>query len=96
MAHKKATGSVKSGRDSISKRLGVKAFGSEYVGRGQILVRQRGTKFHPGKNVKRTADDTLISLVDGQVSFTKKKVLAFTGNIRKRVFVNVTPTDRVA
>ena len=91
MAHKKAQGSVSNGRDSRSKRLGVKNFGSEHVGVGNILVRQRGTKFHPGKNVKRAADDSLIALIDGQVEFNKRKVLTFTGNVKRRTFVSVVP-----
>ena len=89
MAHKKAAGSVKNGRDSISKRLGVKVFGSESVNSGEIIVRQRGTKFHPGSGVKRTSDDTLIATVDGVVAFIKKRVLAFNGNLKKRTFVEV-------
>jgi large subunit ribosomal protein L27 len=93
MSKKKAAGSTKNNRDSISKRLGVKAFGSESVKHGEVLVRQRGTKFHAGKNVKRTSDDTLISLVDGVVEFSKKKVLAFTGNLDTRTFVNVVPQE---
>ena len=89
MAHKKAAGSVKNGRDSISKRLGVKVFGSESVNSGEVIVRQRGTKFHPGTGVKRTSDDTLIATVDGVVAFIKKRVLAFNGNLKKRTFVEV-------
>ncbi len=91
MATKKATGSVKTGRDSISKRLGVKVFGSEFINAGEIIVRQRGTKFHAGKNVKRVSDDSLISLIDGQVEFKKKRVITFTGNLRKRTYINVLP-----
>jgi large subunit ribosomal protein L27 len=91
MAHKKAAGSTNNGRDSASKRLGVKIFGSEKVSTGQILVRQRGTKFHPGLNVKRTSDDTLISIASGVVAFKKKKVVAFNGNLTKRTFVEVHP-----
>ena len=91
MAHKKAGGSVKNNRDSVSKRLGVKMFGSQAVNSGNILVRQRGTKFHAGKNVKRTSDDTLIAMVKGTVKFTKKKVLAFNGNLTKRTYLEVIP-----
>jgi large subunit ribosomal protein L27 len=91
MAHKKAAGSIKNGRDSRSKRLGVKRFGSQTVRAGEILVRQRGTKFHAGKNVKRVSDDSLISTVDGVLEFIKKKVLAFNGNLKKRTFLNVVP-----
>jgi large subunit ribosomal protein L27 len=72
MAHKKGTGSTRNGRDSNAQRLGVKRFGSEVVRAGNILVRQRGTKFHPGKNVGRGSDDTLFALVDGVVTFEYK------------------------
>ncbi len=89
MAHKKAVSSVDNGRDSVSKRLGVKRFGGEVVFSGNILVRQRGTKFHAGNNVKRTADDTLIAMTDGVVRFIKKKVTAFNGNLTKRTFLTV-------
>lgn len=89
MAHRKAGGSTQLGRDSISKRLGVKRFGGETVRPGEIIIRQRGTKFHPGENVKQGADDTLFSLADGAVSFQHKKVVSFTGKLAKRVFVHV-------
>ena len=89
MAHRKAGGSTQLGRDSISKRLGVKIFGSEKVQAGNIIVRQRGTKFHPGENVRRGEDDTLYAITDGFVKFTKKKVKDFTGKIKKRRFVSV-------
>ena len=69
MAHKKGVGSSKNGRDSESKRLGVKKFGGEKVLAGNIIVRQRGTKFHPGNNVGIGKDDTLFALIDGQVKF---------------------------
>jgi large subunit ribosomal protein L27 len=69
MAHKKGVGSSRNGRDSNSQRLGVKRFGGEQVVAGNILVRQRGTKFHPGRNVGRGKDDTLFALVDGVVKF---------------------------
>ena len=71
MAHKKSGGSAKNGRESKSKRLGVKKYGGEAVTAGSILIRQRGTKFHPGQNVKRGGDDTLFALIDGIVSFEK-------------------------
>lgn len=71
MAHKKGQGSTRNGRDSASKRLGVKASAGQFVKAGSILVRQRGTKWHPSKNVGRGTDDTLFSLVDGVVSFRK-------------------------
>ena len=71
MAHKKGQGSVKNGRDSVSKRLGVKKFGSELVVAGNIIVRQRGTKFLPGKNVGLGRDYTIFALVDGNVRFDR-------------------------
>lgn len=69
MAHKKGVGSSKNGRDSESKRLGVKKYGGEVVKAGNIIVRQRGTKFHPGNNVGIGKDDTLFALIDGSVQF---------------------------
>ena len=72
MAHKKGVGSSRNGRDSNSQRLGVKKFGGETVRAGNILVRQRGTKFHPGNNVGKGSDDTLFALVDGVVNFERK------------------------
>ena len=69
MAHKKGVGSSRNGRDSNAQRLGVKRFGGEHVTAGNILVRQRGTKFHPGRNVAKGKDDTLFALVDGVVKF---------------------------
>ncbi|HUV05572.1 MAG TPA: 50S ribosomal protein L27 [Armatimonadota bacterium] len=73
MAHKKGVGSSRNGRDSKSKRLGVKEFAGEYVRAGSILIRQRGTKIHPGKNVGRGNDDTLFALTDGYVKFEGDK-----------------------
>jgi large subunit ribosomal protein L27 len=72
MAHKKGQGSVKNGRDSVSKRLGVKMFGSQQVIAGNIIVRQRGTKFLPGRNVGLGRDYTIFALVDGIVRFDQK------------------------
>ena len=72
MAHKKGMGSSRNGRDSQPKFLGVKRYGGEQVRAGNILVRQRGTKFHPGKNVGRGRDDTLFALIDGIVRFEFK------------------------
>ncbi len=69
MAHKKGLGSSRNGRDSNAQRLGVKRFGGEYVTAGSILVRQRGTKFHPGMNVGRGGDDTLFAKISGKVRF---------------------------
>ena len=74
MAHKKAGGSSRNGRDSQSKRLGVKKFGGQEVIGGNILVRQRGTKFYPGENVGMGKDHTLFALVDGRVAFKEGKL----------------------
>ena len=71
MAHKKGQGSTRNGRDSNAQRLGVKVYGGQYVRPGVIIIRQRGTKFHPGRNVKRACDDTLFSLVEGRVEFDR-------------------------
>ena len=81
MAHKKGVGSSRNGRDSQSQRLGVKRFGGQIVRAGNILVRQRGTKFHPGNNVGKGSDDTLFSLIDGVVQFERKD------NIRLKISV---------
>jgi large subunit ribosomal protein L27 len=85
MAHKKGTGSTRNGRDSNAQRLGVKRFGGQNVRAGNILVRQRGTKFHPGNNVGRGSDDTLFALIDGIVTFerrgrTGKKVSVYSSS----------------
>ncbi|MBR6460044.1 MAG: 50S ribosomal protein L27 [Actinomycetaceae bacterium] len=73
MAHKKGASSSRNGRDSNSQRLGVKRFGGQYVKAGEILVRQRGTHFHPGLNVGRGKDDTLFALEEGNVRFTTRR-----------------------
>ncbi len=96
MAHRKAGGSTSLGRESAAQRLGVKLFGGQIAKVGNILVRQRGTKFHPGTNVVRTSDDTLMAVADGIVSFKHKAVTAFTGKLSKRIFVNVTPKEETA
>jgi large subunit ribosomal protein L27 len=72
MAHKKAGGSSKNGRDSISKRLGVKRYDGQFVKAGNIIIRQRGTKFHPGENVGLGKDYTIFALIDGYVKFERK------------------------
>jgi large subunit ribosomal protein L27 len=72
MAHKKGQGSVRNGRESNSQRLGIKLYGGESVLAGGIIVRQRGTRYHPGRNVKRAKDDTLFALVDGVVTFDRQ------------------------
>jgi large subunit ribosomal protein L27 len=86
MAHKKAGGSSRNGRDSKPKMLGVKRYGGQLVPAGNILVRQRGTQFHPGKNVGMGRDYTLFALVDGVVEFTVKGPL-------KRRTVNIVPVQ---
>ena len=87
MAHKKGEGSVKNGRDSNSKRLGVKIFGGQPAVAGNIIVRQRGTVYHPGKNVGVGKDYTLFALTDGVVEFKKGR--------QNRTFVSVATTDAV-
>ncbi len=82
MAHKKGASSTRNGRDSNSQRLGVKRFGGQQVNAGEIIVRQRGTHFHPGTGVGRGGDDTLFALIPGQVEF---------GSRRGRRVVNITP-----
>lgn len=94
MAHKKAAGSSKLGRDSQSKRLGVKVFGNQMINKGEIIIRQRGTKWHPGTNVKSGADDTLYSLIDGIVKFTTQMKRKFHGNLRKTRIVSVQPLEK--
>ncbi|MBD1918007.1 MULTISPECIES: 50S ribosomal protein L27 [Cyanophyceae] len=89
MAHKKGTGSTRNGRDSNAKRLGVKRYGGEAVIAGNILIRQRGTKIHPGNNVGRGGDDTLFALVDGVVTFERR------GKNGKKVSVYPAPVPAV-
>ena len=72
MAHKKGQGSVRNGRDSHSQRLGIKVYGGQSVSAGGIIVRQRGTRYHPGRNVGRGKDDTLFALVEGVVRFDRQ------------------------
>ncbi|MBT6254176.1 50S ribosomal protein L27 [Candidatus Uhrbacteria bacterium] len=91
MAHKKAGGSTALGRDSQSKRLGTKRSDGEAVKAGEILIRQRGTKIHPGNNVKRGGDDTLYSAIAGKVKFTTRTVPNFIGVLKKRKFVHILP-----
>jgi large subunit ribosomal protein L27 len=89
MAHKKAGGSTSLGRDSVSKRLGVKVFGDQKISKGEIIVRQHGTKYHAGKNVKVAGDSTLYSMVDGTVKFQSKMMKKFHGNLRRTRIVSV-------
>lgn len=91
MAHKKAAGSTRLGRDSESKRLGVKRYGGQLVSAGEVLVRQRGTKYHPGENVKRGGDDTLLALVSGRVRFQRQLRRRFTGSLQSVQYVHVEP-----
>ena len=91
MAHKKAGGSTGLGRDSQSKRLGVKLAGGQFAKNGAILVRQRGTKVRPGTNVKKGTDDTIFATTAGVVKFTTKKIKKFTGKLEKAKFVSVLP-----
>ncbi|MEK7086708.1 MAG: 50S ribosomal protein L27 [Patescibacteria group bacterium] len=86
MAHTKAKGSTKLGRDSESKRLGVKRQDGQFVGIGEIIIRQRGTKYHPGQGVRRGKDDTLYAAKRGLVKFFDKKKVCFDGS---RKFVKV-------
>ena len=87
MAHKKGTGSTRNGRDSTAKRLGVKRYGGEAVRAGNIMIRQRGTKIHPGENVGRGSDDTLFALVDGVVTFERR------GKNKKKISVYPAATE---
>ncbi len=89
MAHKKAGGSTRLGRDSRPKYLGVKVGDGQSVKTGSILVRQRGSKIHPGTNVRKGKDDTLYSLIEGVVKFTTKKMRKFDGSLRNTKFVNI-------
>lgn len=88
MAHKKAGGSSRNGRDTAGRRLGIKAFGGEAVIAGNIICRQRGTKWHPGRNVGMGTDHTLFALVDGRVQFNTKA--------KGRTFVSVVPMTEAA
>ena len=85
MAHKKAGGSSRNGRDSAGRRLGVKKFGGQAVIPGNIIIRQRGTKYHPGRNVGLGKDHTIFALVEGRVEFG--------GGLKNRTYVSVVPAD---
>ncbi|MEC5399663.1 50S ribosomal protein L27 [Uliginosibacterium sp. H1] len=89
MAHKKAGGSSRNGRDSESKRLGVKRYGGQLVAAGNIIVRQRGTEYHPGNNVGIGKDHTLFALIEGRVEFTVK-------GVKNRRTVNIVPVEQQA
>ncbi|MFA5359422.1 MAG: 50S ribosomal protein L27 [Patescibacteria group bacterium] len=90
MAHKKAGGSTALGRDSQSKRLGVKIQDGQYAKAGAILIRQRGTKYRAGKNVKTGKDDTLFAIATGLVKFATKKIKKYTGKLESVKIVSVT------
>jgi large subunit ribosomal protein L27 len=89
MAHKKAGGSTRLGRDSNAQRLGVKMHDGQKIKAGMIIIRQRGTKFHPGKNVSKGKDDTLFALKPGKIKFTQRKKTRFDGTRKIAKFVNV-------
>ena len=89
MAHKKAAGSTSLGRESESKRLGVKLTDGERAKVGAIIIRQRGTKYHPGKNVKKGSDDTLFAMKNGVVKFSTKKLRKFDNSLKACKVVSV-------
>lgn len=89
MAHKKAAGSTQLGRDSHGQRLGVKISDGDTALAGQIIVRQRGTKIHPGVGVKKGKDDTIYAAIDGMVKFSKKMRTNFTGGLQRATYANV-------
>ncbi len=93
MAHKKAGGTASNLKDSQSKRLGVKLFDGQVAKTGAIIIRQRGTKFHPGLNVRRGKDDTLFSIAEGVVKFSTKKLLKYNNHLKKTKVVNVLPSE---
>jgi len=93
MAHKKAGGSTTLGRDSKAKRLGVKKFDGQPVKAGMVLVRQRGSKFRAGENVKKGSDDTLFAVSPGVVKVSRKQVKRFDGNTKLVKFMNVRPAE---
>lgn len=89
MAHKKAGGSTSLGRDSISKRLGVKKYGGQKVVVGNIIIRQRGTRYHAGKNVRLGKDQTIYAVKDGVVKFQRKQLRGYDGILKPKTIVNV-------
>lgn len=94
MAHVKGAGTTSLGRDSQAQRLGVKLHAGEIAKIGSIIVRQRGTHYFAGKNVKRAHDDSLFSLIHGQVAFKKKKVKRFDGRLRLKTCIEVLPIKK--
>ena len=93
MAHKKAGGSASNLKDSQGQRLGVKLFAGEFAQAGAIIVRQRGTRIRPGKNVERGSDDTLFALRSGHVSFRSRQTRRFDGSLKKTKFADVVPEN---
>ena len=91
MAHKKAGGSAGNLKDSKGRRLGVKLSGGQAAKSGSIIIRQRGTKYHPGENVKKGKDDTLFATINGIVKFTTRKLKKFNSQIKSTKIVNVVP-----
>lgn len=91
MAHVKGTGTTGLGRDSQGQRLGVKLFGGQQAKAGNIILKQRGTKFRAGDNVKRANDDSLFATIAGTVKFTKRKVKNFHGKVKQATFVSINP-----
>lgn len=89
MAHKKAAGSTSNGRDSQAKRLGVKIYGGQLVRSGNIIIRQRGTSYHPGLNVGLGKDHTIFAMTDGKVQFSQKQFRKYDGRVFKETLVNV-------
>lgn len=93
MAHTKSGGSTALGRDAVAKRLGVKKPDGSNVRPGMVIVRQRGTAIHPGRNVARAGDDTLLAMADGVVHFRKRQTSNFHGRLTRRTFVDVVPAQ---
>jgi len=89
MAHVKGAGTTALGRDSQGQRLGIKIFGNQKAKIGSIIVRQRGLKYRPGKNVKKGSDYTLYSLINGTVNFKLKTIKSFNGKLKKKTIVSV-------
>ena len=94
MAHTKAKGTSKLGRDSQAKRLGVKKYGGQVVRAGNIIIRPRGTKFHPGTNVDMGKDYTIFSLIDGVVKFSTKKLRKYDNQLKTTKIVEVIPVKK--
>lgn len=92
MAHKKAGGSTRLGRDSNPQYLGTKVYDGQFVNAGAVIVRQRGTRIHAGKNVQRGTDDTLYASIPGVIKFTQRKRTRFDGALKMTKFANVIPT----